>query len=465
MKRPDKSSRGRPGFWEGALFGGLVGIGSLLVYQYFNGILRQPRLISRTILSEEGQFENRDALALFIAAENLYSGIERRSLARGVNKQILHAGYRNFRESWARDFGFASYGLLALEKFETVKDTLDAFLWHQNQEGQLPVKLYSIHVVTRFFYSLFDREQPTMFTLKPKYASGHGAPSLDGQAMLVVAGQNYAQTTGDTVFLEEHWEQLKLAMQWLQGYRKDSSVLLSQGAYADWADSVARRGRVLYTNLVYWKALTAMGLGAERLGRNEESIQYFREADAATGAIQDEFWRPELGYFVTSKRLDQFSSAGNLLAIAWGLAETDQTESILAFMEKAEMAKPVPTRVAHPAYPLSLIAIENVLGGLANYHTEASWLWIGAWHVIALVKSGHMDQAYNVMERIVEVIIRDKKVNEVHAPDGEPLDSFWYKSESPLTWNAGMVIYAYSLYEAQMQAGTNLLSILGGTKE
>jgi len=452
-------------FWEGALFGGLVGISSLLVYQYFSGILRQPRLISQTILSEEGRFENRDALAIFIAAENLYSGIERRPLARGVNKEILHAGYRNFRESWARDFGFASYGLLALEKFETVKETLEAFLWHQNQDGQLPVKLYSIHVVTRFFYSLFEREQPTLFTLKPKYASGHGAPSLDGQAMLVVAGQNYAQTTGDTAFLEEHWIQFKQAMQWLQRYRKGPKVLLSQGAYADWADSVARRGQVLYTNLVYWKALTAMGLGAESLGRNEESTLYFREAEAAARAIQEGFWQSELGYFVISEQLDQFSSAGNLLAIAWGLAEPDQTESILTFMEKAGMAKPVPTRVVHPAYPLALIAIENVLGGLANYHTEASWLWIGAWHVIALVKSGHMEQAHEILERIVEVIIRDKKVNEVHGPDGEPLESFWYKSESPLTWNAGMVIYAYSLYEAQLQTGVNFVSILGGTKE
>jgi hypothetical protein len=163
--------------------------------------------------------------------------------------------------------------------------------------------------------------------------------------------------------------------------------------------------------------------------------------------------------------LEQFSSAGNLLAIAWGLATPEQTASILKFMQEKQLAKPVPTRVAYPSYPRSLIAIENQLGGMAIYHTDASWLWIGAWHVIALVRSGDMVQAQQVMERIVEVIVRDRKVNEVHAPDGEPLESFWYKSESPLIWNAGMVIYADQIYEAQRQENSKLLAILKGKKD
>jgi hypothetical protein len=186
-------------------------------------------------------------------------------------------------------------------------------------------------------------------------------------------------------------------------------VLLSQGAYADWADSVARRGQVLYTNIVYWKALCALGQAAESLDLKNEPAHYFAEDEAVSGAIEERFWRPDLGYFVTSERLEQFSRTGNLLASAWELATSEQTESILRILEETEMAKPVPTRVSHPAYPLSQIAIQNVLGGLANYHTEASWLWIGAWHVIALVRSRHLVQAQEILERIVEVIIRDKK--------------------------------------------------------
>jgi hypothetical protein len=78
----------RSGFWQGALFGMLTGIGSLLIYQYFSGILRQPRLISKAIFSDEEQFENREALAVFIAAENLRSAIQTTLLTTGLSKEI-----------------------------------------------------------------------------------------------------------------------------------------------------------------------------------------------------------------------------------------------------------------------------------------------------------------------------------------------------------------------------------------
>lgn len=462
----ETSTKERSGFWSGTLFGTLLGAGSLLAYQYFSGILRQPRLISKEILSSgENQFENMEALAVFITSENLQSGIHSRVLAEGLNKKILHAGYRNFRESWARDFGFASYGLLAIEEFETVRDTLEAFFWHQSPTGQLPVKLHSISVVTRFFYSLFGREQPTEFMLKPKYISGHGAPSLDGQALLVIAACNYARETEDFEFLQKYWRQLKLAVHWLQLHRSNDEILLNQGSYADWADSIARRGNVLYTNIVYWKALFSMRMAATSLDLKQDAELYTEEAENLARKVHEHFWRSDLGYFVTSDRLDQLSSGGNLLAIAWGLASPAQAESILQVMEEAKMAQPVPTRVVHPPYPNYLVSAENILGGLANYHTTASWLWLGAWHAVALAESDQMERAQEILERITEVIVRDKQVNEVHGPDGEPLQSIWYKSESPLTWNAGMVLHAYKTIETKLGAKTNILSLLSEIAE
>lgn len=461
-----KTQKEQAGFWSGALFGMLTGMASLLSYQYLSGILRQPRLISKTIFSEEESFENKEALAMFIAAENLRSGIQARNLARGLSKEILHAGYRNFRESWARDFGFAAYGMLAVEQYRAVRETLESFFWHQTTQGQLPVKLHSMNVVTRFLHSRLGREQPTERVLRTKYVSAHGAPSLDGQALLIIAALHYAAEAEDDNFLQEYWGQLTFALQWLQDNHKDAdSVLLRQGAYADWADSVSRRGCIHYMNVIYWKALTEMARTAASLNLTAEAAQYADEAENVARTIDERLWRPDLGYFATSDTLDNLSSAGNLLAIAWGLASPEQAESILKVMKEAGMSEPVPTRVAYPPYPPSLIAIENRLGGLANYHADASWLWIGAWHVIALAQHGHMEEARDVMERIVNIIVRDRQVNEVHGPDGEPLSSFWYKSEAPLTWNAGMVLYAHKIYEKQLQAETNILSLLEGIRE
>src|SRR5690349_117827 len=448
------------GFWSGALFGTVTGIASLLTFQYLFGILRRPRLISQAILLGEERFDNEQALAIFIATESLRSGIQQRRLTIHGSKEVLHAGYRNFSESWARDFGFAAFGLLTLKQYNPVKETLEAFLWHQTTEGQLPVKLHSVHVVTRFLHSFVGREQPNELMLKPKYLSGHGAPSLDGQALLVIAALEYTQETGNQKFLQEHWAELRSAMNWLDRYRKGTGddPLLHQGAFADWADSIARHGRVLYTNVVYWKALSEMAIAANRLDHQQEAVEYFVQAEKVLRAINRYFWRQDLGYFVTSDELLQLSSDGNLLAIAWGLATQEQAESILKVMEQAKMAEPVPTRVTYPSYPRHLIALENLLGGVENYHTDASWLWIGAWHAIALVKVGQMEQAETLVSRILNVIVQDRQVNEVHAPTGKPLSSMWYTSEAPLTWNAGMILYACHIFENKRQEEHKLLS-------
>ena len=441
-------TRQSPGFWSGALFGAVAGIGSLLTYQYLSGILRQPRLLPWTLLSKPEEFETQEALALFIASENLRAGIQTRRIQSEQYKEILHAGYRNFRESWARDFGFASYGLMALEQYDTIRQTLEAFFWYQTSQGQLPVKLHSLDFVTRYFHSLLGREQSTEGVLRPKYISGHGAPSLDGQTMLVISALTFARHTKNLEFLRTYWPGLVSAMGWLEDHRAGPEAeLLHQQAYADWADSVARRGYVHYTNVVYWKALSEMAQAAADLDMLAHSEMYRQKAETVASAVSRKFWKDELGYFVTSDTLNHLSSDGNLLSIAWGLATPEQSKSILQCMEMTGMAAPVPTRVTSSPYPRELIAIENVLGGMANYHTEAAWIWLGAWHAIAEARSGNLAKAKEILSRMAVVIVRDKQIHEVYGRNGEPMASLWYKPEAPLTWNAGMFIYACKCFE------------------
>jgi GH15 family glucan-1,4-alpha-glucosidase len=448
----DSTDRMRNNFARGTAFGTALGVLATLVYQYIARIWRQPRLESKAVLSDLRDFDNRETRALFIATESLHAGIAERRLENREQKRILHAGYRNFRESWARDFGFATYGLLALEEHKTVQDTLEAFFWHQRPQGQLPVKLQSLNVFTRYIHSLFGREQPLERQLTPKYRSGHRTASLDGQALLVIAACEYITQTRDRDFALEHWEALQMSIQWLQLYKQRHGALLHQAAYADWADSVARSGAVLYTNVVYWKALQEMSCLADFLGYQGDISFYQQMAKQVRSDLLHRLWRPHFGYFATSQVLDNLSSAGNLLAVAWGLPDEEKSNCILDALRAAEMATPVPTQAAKPPYPDSMIAIENRLGGLANYHTEGAWLWIGAWHLIALCRLGRMSEAQNLLERMAETITRDQQVHEVYGLNGQPLSTLWYTSETPLTWNAAMIIYAFSIIEDHLES-------------
>lgn len=428
------------------------------VIRYWHRLFKQPSLLPHTVPPEVNNHQSVEAKALLIAAANLILGIEKRRLLDGQEKLVLCAGLRNFREPWARDLGFASFGLVELEEYQAVREALEVFLIYQRPSGQFPVKVHSTNIVDRYLYSLFKKEQPTHAPIKPKYITAHNTISLDGNALLVVAVLNYAARSGDADFARAHWPALKQAIAWLEAHALEADGLLHQAPFADWADSIARSGRVLYTNMLYWKALHDLWLAAEQFGYHQDSHYFAAKAERLRDSINNHFWRPDLGYYVTNHLFDNLSSSGNLLSIAWGLAAPAQAHSILNRMNEFGMASPVPTRVVHRSYPLKFIAIENRLGGIANYHTTASWLWLGAWHVIALARMGRVDEADEVLYRLSQVIVRDGAVHEVYGPDGQYLSTFWYTSEAPLTWSAGMVVYAHYVYRRR-QAGVSLTKL------
>ena len=437
-------------FILGAIAGGALASLAVRMVHYFRQLLGEPRLVSIAILSRLGVSETVEQRAARIALEDLKAGIELRSLPDGSRKLVLCAGRRNFREPWARDFGFASYGLLAARETRVTLETLEVFLHFQAADGQFPVKVHSTTLLNRYLHSLFRRVQPIALPLHPRYLTGHNSISLDGNGLLVIAALNYARQTGDESFLQRYWDKLRRAMHWLEKFAVESDALLQQGPFADWADSVARQGRVLYTNVIYWKALREMSAAAQEVGFLDERLAYEATAEKVRKSIQHFFWRPDLGYFVTNQVFDNLSSGGNLLAIAWGLADDAQAGLILEKMQAMHMDRPVPTRAASRPYPGRYIALENRLGGLAAYHTQAAWVWLGAWHVIALLRQGQTKQAQALFERLAAAVARDGEVLEVYGSNGHPLSSLWYLSESPLTWSAGMLFYAYSqLYPDQ----------------
>lgn len=433
------------GLWS--VFVTLFGVSFWRVFRYGRRLFRQPRLRARTVAPAQENHATVEARALHIAAENLRAGIETRHLPDGTAKRVLCAGVRNFREPWARDFGFASLGLVELGEFEVTRETLEVFLLNQRPDGQFPVKVHATNFLDRYLHSLFRREQPTDTPIRPKYLTAHKTISLDGNALLVIALLNYAYRANDPDFARRHWPALKRAVRWLEGHALEADGLLHQSPFADWADSVARAGRVLYTNVLYWKALHDMAHNAPRYGSAAEAAHFAERAAQIREAIQSHFWRADLGYYVTSQVFDNLSSSGNLLAVAWGMATPEQGHSILDRMDEFGMAEPVPTQVVHRPYPKKFIALENRLGGIAHYHTSAAWLWLGAWHVIALTRLERLPEAETLLWRIARVIAREGTVHEVYDPDGHPLSTFWYTSEAPLTWSAGMVVHACHVYQ------------------
>lgn len=344
---------------------------------------------------------------------------------------VLCAGFRHFREPWARDFGFACFGLLAEGRQQVVHDGIRLFFEHQKADGQLPLKLHSTRLLERYLHSVLARVQPNETDLIPRYLTAHGTRSLDSVLLLIIAWGEYVRLHGE---LTDLVPKVHKALAWVERV-KDARGLINQGPFADWADSIGRRGAVLYTNVLWWKARRTLeevegsGTRAEQIRAN--LIQHFYKD----------------GYLHNTPRSPIFTSPANFMAVAWGLTNADQSRSILDYAELKHISRVVPARVTDRSYPFYQVSPLMWLAGIPNYHTSCSWMWIGGWHAVACERAGRSERAREIVQKMLETVDRDRTVFEVHAPDGKPLAKVLYHSEEPLSWNAAMILYAHSVVQ------------------
>lgn len=376
-----------------------------------------------------------------VVRASLEACLEERRIGPGQTATVLCAGFRHFREPWARDFGFASYGLMAEGRADVVEDGVRLFFRHQKSTGQLPLKLHSTVLVERYLHSLLARVQPSDASLVPRFITAHGTRSLDSVLLLVIAWAECVLHTRNEQLAIDLEGGVRRTFEWLERYR-GSSGLLHQGPFADWADSIGRSGAICYTNVLWWKALKCF-----------EDVQAFlpnhlaplHESSGAIGQqIQDQLFNEKSGFYQNSPASPVFTSAANFMAIAWGLASQEQADQILDYADRAGISRPVPSRVTDRDYPPYLVGPEMWIAGITTYHTSCAWMWIGGWHAVACQRAGRPHRAKELVTRMLETVDRDRTVFEVHDERGEPLTTRLYRSEEPLSWNAAMILYAYS---------------------
>lgn len=236
----------------------------------------------------------------------------------------------------------------------------------------------------------------------------------------------------------EFHEAAERALVWLKYQDAHEDGLLEQQEATDWMDIVANRGHVLYTNVLYFAAL--------------ELHKDIRHAHLVREAINGFLWRADLGYFRAwmwkQESGDWFDTAANCFAIAFGMADEEQTESILNFIDENELSKPYPVRVLHPPIQpgdkhwRDYYVTEHDLNRPDQYHNGGIWPWVGGLYVAALVRAGRLDRAREELFHLAQAdkLGRDEEweFNEwLHGATGEP------RGSRDQAWSAGMYIYAY----------------------
>jgi glycogen debranching enzyme len=349
------------------------------------------------------------------------------------------AGKHHFVDLWARDSLFATFGADA----EISKKTIKTFLRHQRADGLIPYRiLRSPTTIGKYF------GKPRYYmTPKPDFRSHQsGGLVLDGGLMTVIANSEYVRQTKNTKFLRNNFDQLNRALTWYE--KRFGSGLLSEWFQCEWADGILKAGKVLYTNILYCRALFDMGELAKSINRTEDAKHWRVKAETIRQQINNLFWNGS--YFsdwYDWRRQDYFSSGSNMLAVVFGVATMKQSQSIVQFA-RVHCWNHWTLETNYPRYPWWRIPIQNYLVGVADYCNRGGlWLQPGILYAIALYNIENTIEAKKVLKVISEKIIEYNGVYEVYEKNGEPVKRMMYQSEHPFAWSAGLYLWAARLLQ------------------
>ena len=322
---------------------------------------------------------------------------------------------------YARDALISSLGGLASGEDRYVRQwvkTMDTLMDRQSESGQIP-NCVDTFVTTRDRKVCFGAADASLwFVLTLAYAEKLLGP------------------------YEEFHRAADRAMVWLDYQDPHEEGLLEQQEATDWMDIIANRGHVLYTNTLYFTALELRG--------------DVKRAHLVREAINGFLWSTKLGYFRPwswkQEHGDWFDTTANAFAIAFGLADPEQTDSILGYVEKHHLEEPFPVRVLHP--PIlpgdkdwrEYYRTEHELNLPDQYHNGGIWPWVGGLYVAALVRAGRREHARDVLAKLALANRLGRRgeweFNEwLHGISGEP------RGSPSQCWSAGMFLYAHTCVE------------------
>jgi len=361
-----------------------------------------------------------------------------RDLRACYNPDGIVAGRLHFNAYWARDGFCASFGALTLGDADQVKALLQIFTQFQMGSGELPVRI-------EFLGHTFGRYHTQRMHPKALFRAGTlFAGPLDPAALFIIAAREYLLRTHDMEFCARFEPAMDRAIAWLMSQDRDGDALIENRHFlADWMDSILKKDKDFYLNLLFFEGLRAGRAVKEWLGHADDARRY-EELAARTGrALQRVFWNGQ--YFtdwVRGSRHGGFASDGNVLAILFGMASAGQAESILRFITAQGLDRETPLRTCDPVYPIWQVFPFYFLAGIPDYHRTLIWPWLGTINAINKFRLGQQDGALADLARIGEWYVARNAVAEVYEQDGRPLSRRFYQAEVPFAWNAGVYVYA-----------------------
>lgn len=354
----------------------------------------------------------------------------------------IQAGVRLWDDYWLRDTFFACYGALALEDYQIVKKSLLLAIKYQKNNGQLPLR------ISNYFLPLKLVGIKIKGNLFPWYLDDKiQSYPRDQNSLFIIASMEYIKKTNDLDFARKYFRNFEKALEWNFFKDSDSDHLIEENYYSTWADSIRKKGKVLYTNICHCKAIESLAEICNLLNEKEKYRKYIELYKEVKEKLNYMFWnREHFIDWIGKKRFNFFSSDGNMLAILWDIASKEKARLIFKFVEKHNLEN-FTIRTNYPRYPFWTVSFSIRFFGMADYHNGQRWLWVGCLDILNRLELGMKKEAEALLRSMSRKIIEYDSVYEVYERSGRPVYRVFYKSEPAFAWSAALFILAVKKFK------------------
>lgn len=356
---------------------------------------------------------------------------------------VLRAGSRQFRALWTRDFCFAARGLPAIGRTDVIRSHLSLLLAHiRESDGLVPKYFDSMSIYVRYFnLTLLGKASEVREPLTAGFKAGIPPhESIDSNALVLLLADDYVRRTGDRAWWERHEAALVKAYRYYDRFLE--AGILRQDAFADWQDSVNRAGRTFYTNILYAAASERL-IEHEPFGISRQALAQRREA------IRQTFFDPATGLYVSIAGEPYISLDGLLLAIDLDVfpAAGPEARTLYAALQQHPLwtgNAGLPGIATYPDYPEAWVDPSVRWFGVRHYHDSIAWSWLLGLSAKVAGAMGDYETQERILHRLEPAARRDQAICEIYHPGPEltPYRSRLYRTESPFSWGAGMILDA-----------------------
>jgi glycogen debranching enzyme len=338
----------------------------------------------------------------------------------------LIAGYRTSFDSqrpgfawfFGRDSMWSSLALDASGDFATTKTALEFLAKFQRADGKVPHEISQAANLVPWFDNF-----------------PYGFASADATPLFIITANDYVTHSGDVAFINEKWDNLWRAYQFLRSTYDQQGLPQNFGFGHGWIEGgpLLPVKSELYQAGVGAEALRSLANLAKLAGKIDISSQLDQEFTAHKAAL-NQFWSAEKNYFAyavdaNSQRLD-VPSVLTTVPMWFGLTDDDKSQRTIDELSHA----------GHQAdWGMRIISSHDSNYNPGGYHFGSVWPLFTGWASVGEYKYHRVQSAY-----------ANLRANSLLALDGSPghatevLSGDYYQPLSTSSphqiWSAAMVV-------------------------